>query len=126
MLSKEIPRTQWIRFFDDFSKQHEGWIVTMEVLGADIGDEEEADALPLVGISADWKAGERRIEIMLGDNPEAHLTRIINTPKRVWLKQPEEPAHEAVEVESEDGTTMLVSFRHVLPEQTERQLPEKT
>ena len=32
MLNGEIPRDQWTRFFDDFSKQHEGWIVNWEVL----------------------------------------------------------------------------------------------
>ena len=28
----EIPRERWVSFFDDFSKQHEGWIVTVEVI----------------------------------------------------------------------------------------------
>jgi hypothetical protein len=95
------------------------------VLGSDIGDQEESTGLPLAGISADLKARENRIEIIVGGKPDAHLTQIINTPKRVWLKQPEEAAHEVIEVESEDGTTTLVHFRHVPLEQTERQLPEK-
>ena len=42
MQTREIPREQWIRYFDDFSKNHEGWIVTLEVIGSDIGDQEEA------------------------------------------------------------------------------------
>ena len=123
-LTKEIPRIQWIKFFDDFSKQHKGWIVTLEVLGPDIGDQEETAGLPLEGISADLKDRESRIEIMLGGRPDAHATRIINHPKRVWLKEPEEVAHEALDIESEDGTTTLLSFWHVPPEKTERQLPE--
>ena len=45
-MSKEIPREEWIRFFDDFSKQHEGWIVNWEVLGRDIGDQEKTYRLP--------------------------------------------------------------------------------
>jgi Family of unknown function (DUF5335) len=126
VFTREIPREQWKGFFDNFSKQHEGWIVTLEVLGSDIGDQEEATRLPLVGMSADLKSRESRIEVIVGGRPDAHLTHVINTPNRVWLKQPEEEAHEAVEVESEDGSTTLVRFLHVPPEEAERQLPEKT
>jgi uncharacterized protein DUF5335 len=124
MPTKEIPRTEWIKFFDEFSKQHQGWVVTVEVLSPEIGDQDEADGSPLVGISADTKDGENRIEIMIGGNAEAHLTRIINSPKRVWVKQPEEEAHEAVEVESDDGTTTILRFRHIPPDEVERLLPD--
>lgn len=123
MLAREIPRGEWVRFFDTFSKQHEGWIATVELIGAQLGDQMESTRLPLVGLSADTKGRESRIEIMVGDRPDAHVTRIINAPKRVWLKEPEEPAHEAIEVESDDGVITLLHFRHIPPKQAERQLP---
>jgi hypothetical protein len=125
MLTTEIPRTHWSNFFDKFSKQHEGWIVTLEVLGGDIGAQEAVARLPLVGISAELQGPASRLEIMVGGRPEAHFTHIISMPKRVWLKQPEEAAHEAVEIESADGTTTLVHFHHIPPEEAERLLPEK-
>jgi hypothetical protein len=124
MLTREIPREEWIKFFDDFSKRHQGWVVIVEVLSPEIGDQGEADGLPLVGISAGVKDGENRIEIMIGGKPEAHLTRIIDSPKHVWVKQPEEGAHEAVEVESDDGTTTILRFRHIPPDEVERLLPD--
>jgi len=125
MLSREIPREQWIRFFDDFSKQHEGWIVTWEVLGSDIGDQEKTKRLPLVGITADVKGDKPRIDVMVGGRLDAHVSQIIEAPKRVWFKEPEEVGHEAIEVESEDGKVTLVTFSHVDPEVAERQLPPK-
>jgi len=125
MLSKEIPPEQWIKFFDDFSKKHEGWIVNWEVLDAKLGDQEKTTRLPLVGISADVKGSKPRIDVMVGGRLDAHVTQIIDTPKRVWFKQPEQPGHEAIEVESTDGTVTLVTFMHVDPEQTERLLPPK-
>jgi hypothetical protein len=124
MLTREIPRNEWIKFFDDFSKQHQGWVVTVEVISPELGDQEEADGLPLVGISADAKDGENRIEIMVGGKPEAHLTRIIESPTRVWVKQAEEEAHEAVDVESEDGTKTILLFRHIPPDEVDRLLPD--
>ena len=123
MRAREIPRNEWVGFFDTFSKQHEGWVATIEVMGSQIGDQEESTRLPLVGLSADTKGRGAGIAIMVGDRPEGHVTRIVNAPKRVWLKESEEPAHDAIEVESEDGTTTLLHFQHVPPEQTERQLP---
>ena len=125
MLTKEIPREQWVRFFNDFSKQHEGWVVTLEVFGYDIGDQEEATRLPFVGISANLKDGENRIDIIVGDRLDAHVTRGIETPKHVWLKEPDEVAHETIAVETDDGRTTLLRFEHVPLVETERQLPPK-
>jgi hypothetical protein len=122
MAASEIPRHEWIRFFDEFSREHEGWITTVEVLGSDLGDQEEATGLPLVGISADLKDRENIIEVMVGNRPDAHITHTITSPKRVLIKPPEEEAHEAIEIESEDGTITLVRFRHIPPDEVERQL----
>lgn len=123
MGTREITREQWSGFFDDFSKKHEGWIVTLEVIGADIGDQEEANGLPLVGISADLKDRENRLEIITGGLPNEDVTRFVNTPKRVWVREAKIPGDEAVEIESEDGTRTLLTFQHIRPERTERQLP---
>jgi hypothetical protein len=125
MVTTEIPREQWIKFFDDFSKQHEGWIVNWEVLGCDIGDQEKTTRLPLVGISADVKGRAPRIDVMVGGRLDAHVAQIIEKPKRVWFKHPEQPGHEAIEVESEDGRVTLVTFSHIDPEEAERLLPPK-
>jgi hypothetical protein len=122
MLGREIPREEWARFLDTFSKQHEGWIANVEAVDRRLGDQEESTRLPLVGISAD-KGRQPRIELIVGGRPEAHLTHTINGVKRIWLKPPEEPAHEAIEVEAEDGTITLLTFQHVPPTQPGRQLP---
>jgi hypothetical protein len=123
MQTRDIPREQWIRFFDDFSKNHDGWIVTMEVLGADIGAQEEANNLPLVGISADVKARENRVEIIVGGRPDVGLTRFIERPKHIWVKEPRLPGDETMEIESEDGIKTILNFHRIRPEETERQLP---
>jgi hypothetical protein len=123
MQTRDIPREQWVRFFDDFSKRHEGWIVTLEVLGSDIGDQEETNNLPLVGICADVKARENRVEIIVGGRPDADVTRFIERPKHIWVKESRLPGDEAIEVESEDGIKTILNFHHIRPEETERQLP---
>jgi hypothetical protein len=124
MQTTEITRDQWVPFLDAFSTQHAGWIVTVEVLGSEIGDQQEASGLPLVGIGADTKDGESRIEIMLGGRPGAHLTHIIGTPRHVWVEQSAEPEQDAVAIESDDTTTIL-RFHYVPPTRIDRQLPGK-
>ena len=120
MLTTEISRDQWVLWLDTFSKAHEGWIVEVDVLGPELGAQEEITRLPLVGIAADVKDAESRVEVIAGGSLEARVTRIINRPTHLWLKAPEAPALEAIAVESEDGTTTILHFHHVPPE---RQLP---
>ena len=47
MASGEIPREQWIKTLDSFSKDHQGWVVELEVVGGDVGGQEEVNGLPL-------------------------------------------------------------------------------
>ena len=108
MATIEVPRERWNKFFDEFSRQHEGWILSIEVLGSELGAQEEATA-PLVGISADLKDNENRINVMTGDGRTAHLTHIVNMPTRVWSRE-DGQANEALEIESADGTKTLLSF----------------
>ncbi len=124
MVSREIPREQWISYFDEFSRNHEGWIIALKVIGSDIGDQDEANGLPLVGISADIKDRENRVAIIVGGRSDTDVNRIINSPRRIWVKEDKLPGDEAIEVESDDGTRTLVTFHHIPPEATERQLPE--
>jgi hypothetical protein len=123
MPDQEIPRQQWVKFFDEFSKSHQGWIVSWEVLGLRLGDQEKTRRLPLVGISADLKGNKPRIDIMVGGRLDAHVTQIIETPKRVMFKPPDQPGHEAIEVETDDGLTTLITFQHIDPDVNERLLP---
>ncbi len=116
MSTQEIPRDQWKNFLDRFSRQHEGWLATLEVLGADIGAQQEARDLPLEGITATSTDDESRaIAISLGKTPEDHVTHAITKPTRVWLEQTSEGAAAALEIESADEVKTLLRFRSPLP-----------
>lgn len=121
----EIVTDDWTRFFDDFSRSHAGWIVSVEVVGRTIGDQEVASGLPLVGLGADTKDGECRVEIIVGRDPESHATRIIETPRHVWLEQSDLPGHDSIAIAADDGTTTIVAFQHVDTDRADRQLPPR-
>ena len=115
MKTKEIPKEEWGTFFDNFSRRHEGWLVTLEVLGADIGAQVEGRELAFEGIVGETQGNE--IVIMVGAKPDDHVTHSINNAAQVSLEQTDEGADAALAIKSADGTTALLRFRSpVLPE----------
>jgi hypothetical protein len=116
MGTQEIQRDEWKTFLDTFSRQHEGWLATLEVLGPDIGAQQEAGDLPLEGITATSKDNAvESIAISLGKAPEDHITHTITEPTRVWLEQTSLGANAALEIESADEVKTLLRFRSALP-----------
>ena len=108
MSTQEIVRQEWQAFFDRFSRQHQGRLVTVEMLGPDLGDLVEARQLPLEGITVEpGDGGETKIEIIIGERPDSHISHTVTAPKRIWLKQTEEGADDALEIESEDHAVLL-------------------
>ena len=112
MPTHEISRSEWPAFFDSFSRQHEGWLTTVEVLGADIGAQIETHEQPFAGVTADLRGGDQDVvSILVGADPDKHVAHLIHAPTHVRLKETEQGAHEALYIESEGGPTTLLRFR---------------
>jgi hypothetical protein len=119
---REIPREEWVRFLDGFSREHAGWMVDVRVLGARLGDQVESERLPLVGITAD-KGGRARIDVIVGRPPDADLDHAIQDVQRLAVKPRDPGGHEAIEVVADDGTVTLVTFHAVPAGEAARLLP---
>jgi hypothetical protein len=115
---REIPRDEWVEYFDGFSRRHEGWLVTVEVLGAEIGAQVEAQELPLRGVTAESKgSGEDEINLIFGGEGAERVTHTVTRPTHVRTEQAENGADMTLQIESGGGVTTLVHFRSaVLPE----------
>jgi uncharacterized protein DUF5335 len=115
---REIPREEWGEFLDSFSRQHEGWLVTVEVLGEEIGAQMEAEGKPLEGITAELKdGGVGSIIITVGLTPAEHVTHNIIAPTHIRLEQAENGADMALQIEASEGATTLVRLGSaMLPE----------
>ena len=118
MKTKEIPKNEWPAFFDSFSRQHEGWLVTLEILGAEVGAQVEERELAFEGIVDEWDEAQlNKIAIMIGAKPDDHITHSIRHPTQVSLEQTDEGADVALAIRSADGVTALLRFRSpMLPE----------
>lgn len=118
MQTRQIPRSEWPAFLDTFSRQHEGWLVKLEIMNPEIGAQVEETGLVLEGLTDEWdEVAGNTIMIMAGNTPDDHVTHSINKPTEVSLEQTDEGADAALSIKSADGTTALLSFRSaVLPE----------
>jgi len=118
MKTQEISRNEWPGFFDSFTRRYEGWLADVEIFGAEIGSQIEEHELPLEGITAELGNGRPdRIEIMLGAEPDDHITHTITAPLLVSVEKTDEGADAALAIKAPDGTTTLLRFRAVmLPE----------
>ena len=89
MSTQEISRADWTNFFDTFSRQHEGWLATLELFDPEVGAQELVDQLPLEGVSVSSEAHDLEdIAINFGGPAEDHISHVISGVTHVWLVDP--------------------------------------
>ncbi len=108
--TREIPRNDWINFLDSFSRQHEGWLVSIEQ-GSPTATIGEVQNLPLAGVSTDHLGTQDEVYISVGKGTDDHLTHAVTQPRHLRFIVTESGAHEALEIDSADGSRTVVRFR---------------
>ena len=92
MSTRDIPKDRWCDELDTFSRQHEGWIVRVDVSGADGTTHTQARDLPLIGVSCDAPQSDR-IAIMAGNRVDDHLTHELDCHRRNRRRRRTRSAH---------------------------------
>ena len=111
MHNRLVPRTEWFRFFTDFTRRHEGDLATVRVLHPRLGSQVEARDLPLEGLVSSARANGP-ISVHLGNSPERHVEHEIEDPSQIWVEVSDGGGEEALAVISENGTRTIVELRH--------------
>lgn len=124
---RDIARDQWVAFLDSFSRQHDRWLVTVEVLSPQAGQQVVSFEQPLIGITAELAhSKDDMISILVGGRAESHLASVVRAPSRVRLEETEEGAHKALSITARDGTTTVLRFRcPILPELVDGFMPDQ-
>ena len=118
MRNRLVPRSEWSCFFEEFTRRHDGWLVTVRVLNPSFGSQVEARDLPLEGIVARADS-QGPISLHLGA-PDSNIEHDIVSPLQVWVEISSRGIEEALGVLSEDGTKTIVEFRTpALPEEVD-------
>lgn len=106
----EIPRSSWSVYFERLGKQAQTYPVRIEVENRDIGDQEMARKLPLVGIDLETKGSEvGDIEITVGD-ADQNFMHHIEDPTRMYLKVDDSGNIDCIEIEDKDNGKTLIFF----------------
>ena len=120
MRTMEIPRKDWSGRLDEFSRVHEGWLVSLDIVDRFIGAEREFRQLPLVGITAE-PGDDGTITIAVAEPTGEQVTHTIHSPTHVHIEKTADGANLALEIESADGQKAVLRFRSTaLPETVDR------
>jgi hypothetical protein len=104
----EIPRDAWVARLNDFTAHHEGWLISVAILGTDLGAQSEIRDLPLIGVSADRVDHDGTIAISVARSAAEHMTHIIRGAQRVYIERTVNGARTALLIESADGLKTIV------------------
>jgi hypothetical protein len=106
----EIPRERWREYLEQLSRRAQAQPIRIEVQNRDIGAQEMARKLPLVGIELETKGSELGdIEVTVGDSRE-QFTHDIDEPTRMYLKVDDAGNMDCLEIEDGGGGKTLVFF----------------
>ncbi len=110
MGERVIPKESWSEFLSAFSRQHHGWLVTIEVRERDGATDTVADEWPLKKIALEGD----NVEIVAGNNGTTHNRIAGPLELRVYETAPE--AIESLTIDSPLGQT-TIRFRIAIPPQ---------
>jgi uncharacterized protein DUF5335 len=110
MSTRSIPKDRWRDELDTFSRQHEGWIVNVEVSSSDGESRTEVRNLPLQGVSCDAPHSDR-IAVVAGGQPDKHLTHEIARAVDVSVEETDTGADRGLRIRAADGSETHVAFR---------------
>lgn len=106
----EMAPEEWLDFFNSFSRQHDGWLASMELTRGTERKTELRDQ-PLAGISADHVSERDEIYLSFERADGGHLTHPVRNPMKVVFRRGLDGAHAGIDITSADGTLTSVRFR---------------
>lgn len=111
MPTQQIPQDQWIDYLSGFSAHNQTRNVIVDMESTEFGPQRVIDNMPLLSIEPDMEdANEPTIVVIAGDPEGAHpaaLTHEVMNPKAIWVKQADDGKAEALDIETDDGRTII-------------------
>jgi Family of unknown function (DUF5335) len=107
LTTRELPRGEWTQFFNDFSRELDSPLVTVEVAGQEIGAQVEAERLRLTGITYDHKDDILVVGLDAKGGLPEELEHIVYQPQKIYLAN-DEAGLTVFDVEDAEGHQTLV------------------
>jgi hypothetical protein len=109
MQMRNVPRDQWAKFLEGFSRRHRAWLATVEQIGETIGRAGAAEA-PLASVTATREGpGISAIEIAFAG--DGHVPLTIENPAAIHVRETGDGAESGLDIVDDDGVCTRVGFR---------------
>jgi len=109
--TREIPRAEWQSYFDDFSRDLPDLAATVEVLGAEVGAQVEAEQPLLAGVTYDHGDDIVVIGMDAGGDRHENLEHIVYHPQKIEVE--EEDDAKTFNFEDSEGLQTLLRLQPV-------------
>ena len=106
MTIRRLEKSEWRPFFDTMSKVLEAKVAEVEVASLDLGDQTQAEWLPLIGITYDPR--DDAVEIALDG-----LDHMIRKPREIYLDDGASGLT-SLEIVDADGVRQIVKLKDQL------------
>ena len=110
MAVTKLHKSKWSVYFDRMSKELLSKRAEVEVAGVPLGDQIQAEWLPLLGIVYDHK--NDLVHVILG-GPEAHLDHMIRRPRDIYVSEGAARLENVVVLDG-DGLEQILTLRDPL------------
>ena len=115
-MTTEVGKEQWKEFFDNLSRDLDGWETRIEVVNNDVGAQVLSEGLPFHGLTAESdRSGEFTIELSVGNGTDGHQTHTVETPFKVSFEAAGVGPGGVLDLEDAAGTKMLITFIQPFP-----------
>lgn len=109
---REIPASDWERFFESLGRTYEDWKTTLEVRGRDGSSRADVHGVALASIGLDGgEGGVRRVSFALRWEPDTYLTHAVVDPVRVTFEEIGIGGDATLFVGARSGGAVVLRFR---------------
>ncbi len=110
MNKHEIPHHQWAPFLESFSLEHAGKLMSVKSRHPEHGIVIEIENKPLEALIQEAEPDTERIAIIFDEGSRTSKTHFVCAPRQMRLRTTSEGTEEGVEIDAEDGRTVIVQF----------------
>ena len=107
MASRELNKSDWQNFFDNFSKKHSTVLINLEIVGKEVGDQTEINWQPLRGISLDPRNDRFFIQTDLIEHSISH-------PKKVQIEE-QNGELKSIQIIDQENNRQIVRLKEQSP-----------
>src|SRR5215472_16918295 len=107
--TREPERSSWPKYFDSVTASIEGTLVTVEVMGEQLGDQTDVERLPVQAISYDPR--DDVLEVAVGGRGTRYpvvLRHFVSSPTAISVEETPEGGPSAILVTDAGGVRTLI------------------